>query len=108
MRKGLRKRPRRTSVNMKLLELKNLFHQELSFIYSDSEIETIFYWVAEKNLDKPASMLKFALNEEWFEFQENKNRFLFQLRELKTRKPVQYVVGETEFYGLKFFVNENV
>ena len=93
---------------MKLLELKNLFHQELNSIYSKSEIETIFYWVAETNLDKPVSMLKLALNEEWPEFEEHKNRFLFQLMELKTRKPVQYVVGETEFYGLKFFVNEHV
>src|SRR5690606_39351662 len=93
---------------MKLSELKNLFHKELHSIYSDTEIETIFFWIAEKILEKPASMLKLALNEDWFEFEENKNRFLFQLMELKTRKPVQYVVGETEFYGLKFFVNENV
>lgn len=93
---------------MKLSELKNLFHKELHSIYSDTEIETIFFWIAEKILEKPASMLKLALNEEWFEFEENKNRFLFQLMELKTQKPVQYVLGETEFYGLKFFVNEHV
>ncbi len=106
--KRLPKCTRRSSINMKLLELKNLFHQELNSIYSESEIETIFYWVAETNFDKPVSMLKLALNEEWPEFEEHKNRFLFQLMELKTRKPVQYVVGETEFYGLKFFVNEHV
>lgn len=93
---------------MKLLELKRLFHRELGVIYSETEIDTLFFWVAEKILDKPASILKLALNEEWFEFQENKNRFLFQLMELKSHKPIQYVLGETEFYGLKFFVNENV
>ncbi len=93
---------------MKLLELKNLFQKELGSLYSESEIDTIFFWIAEKILDKPASMLKLALNEEWFEFEENRKRFLFQLMELKNHKPVQYVLGETEFYGLKFFVNENV
>ena len=30
------------------------------------------------------------------------------LDELKTGKPLQYVLGETEFYGLKFKVNTNV
>lgn len=93
---------------MKLLELKNLFQKELNEIYSESEIDILFFWLAEKNLEKPASMLKLALNEEWHEFEENRNRFLFQLMQLKTHKPFQYVLGETEFYGLKFFVNENV
>lgn len=93
---------------MKLLELKNLFHKELNSIYSESEIDMIFFWLAEKIVDKPASMIKLALNEEWTEFEQNKNRFIFQLMELKTHKPFQYVLGETEFYGLKFFVNENV
>lgn len=93
---------------MKLLELKNLFQKELTEIYSESEINTIFFWLAEKNLDKSASILKLALNEEWREFEENKNRFLFQLMELKNHKPFQYILGEAEFYGLKFFVNEDV
>lgn len=93
---------------MKLLELKNLFQKELNSVYSEPEIDTIFFWLAEKNLDKPASILKLALNEEWTEFEKNRQRFLFQLMELKSHKPLQYVLGETEFYGLKFFVNENV
>ncbi|MGA9212995.1 peptide chain release factor N(5)-glutamine methyltransferase, partial [Kaistella sp.] len=30
------------------------------------------------------------------------------INELKTGKPYQQILGETEFYGLKFFVDENV
>lgn len=93
---------------MKLIALKTQFHKELKSIYSESEIETIFFWIAEKILDKPVSMLKLALNEEWLEFEENRNRFLFKLMELKSHKPIQYVLGESEFYSLKFLVNENV
>ena len=32
----------------------------------------------------------------------------FSVKELKTHKPVQYVTGKTNFYGLEFLVNENV
>ena len=32
----------------------------------------------------------------------------FAVKELKTNKPLQYVLGETEFNGLRFFVDESV
>lgn len=35
-------------------------------------------------------------------------KFHFTLKELRSGKPLQYVLGETEFYGLKFLLNENV
>lgn len=93
---------------MKLRELRDLYRKELKSIYTQSEIDTIFYWVAESIIDKPQSILQLALEEEWYEFEERKNQFLFKLLLLKAQKPVQYIVGETEFYGMKFFVNEAV
>ena len=89
-------------------QLKKIFQTELNSIYSESEIDRIFYWVAEKILDKPESILRLASEEEWIELEEKKNLFLFKLMLLKDHKPVQYILGETEFYGMKFFVNENV
>ncbi len=93
---------------MKLSELKGLYEKELNSLYSSSEIEIIFFWIAEKIIGKSQSILRLALTEEWFEFEEKKNLFLFKLLQLKEQKPIQYILGETEFYGMKFFVNENV
>jgi len=93
---------------MKLKELKDNFHRELGGIYTESEIETVFYAVAEKILDVSSAILKLTQNEEWPEFETKKQQFFFKLLALKEQKPLQYVLGETEFYGMKFFVNENV
>jgi release factor glutamine methyltransferase len=35
-------------------------------------------------------------------------QFLEAISALKTGKPFQQILGETEFYGMKFFVNEHV
>lgn len=93
---------------MKLSELKDIYYQELNTIYPADEIDVIFFWIAEKVLEKPQSILRLALNEEWSDFEEKKNRILFKLIQLKKHRPVQYILGETEFFGMKFFVNENV
>lgn len=93
---------------MKLSALKKKFEIELNQIYSKSEIDTIFYWTAEKIVRKPQSILRLALDEEWHEFEERKNIFWLYLLELKQKKPFQYVLGETEFYGFRFFVNKDV
>lgn len=39
---------------------------------------------------------------------EDEKRLLEVISELKTSKPYQHILGETDFYGMTFYVNENV
>ena len=51
--------------------------------------------------------LKYSMSREIKEEDKNKIREMLMLR-AKSRKPLQYILGEWEFYGLPFKVRENV
>lgn len=93
---------------MKLSQILSLFQEDLKRLYSKSEIENIFFILAEKTLNQDLFTIRATLNEEQPEEALHFFFFLFKLSELKAGKPIQYVVGETEFFKMKFFVNENV
>ena len=81
------------------------FTQELSSIFDEKEIESFFYIILEafhelKRVDlalNPDLELDTIQLLQW-------ETVLFQLKE---QKPIQYILGETEFFGLPFYVNEN-
>ena len=91
---------------MIISELKEFFKNQLSEIYTDSEISELFSIFCNKIL----GMDKFELRiSQHHIISEEQTRVFKQLiSELKTGKPYQQILGETEFYGLKFFVDENV
>lgn len=91
---------------MTLSELKKIFSQELSKLYSSGENSEIFTIVAQKILDLDRFQLRVNGDQNISERKEN--QFQEILIALKTGKPFQQILGETEFYGLKFFVNEHV
>lgn len=91
---------------MTIFNIKILFQEELSEIYSKSETEELFSIFAEHFLNLNKIELRHSLEKELSE--SDYNQFSKAISELKTGKPFQQILGETEFYGMKFFVNEHV
>ena len=91
---------------MLIKNYKTTFLLELSSLYDEKEIESFFYLILEKlhglkRIDlalKPETVIDGIHLKQW------KNI----VSDLKSYKPIQYILGETEFYGLPFLVNENV
>ncbi|KQS92821.1 HemK/PrmC family methyltransferase [Chryseobacterium sp. Leaf394] len=91
---------------MTFADLKTHFIQQLSKVYSDSESKFIFQIFAESIFELN------AVQQRQFSDENVSNDIQIQfesiISELKTGKPYLQILGETEFYGMKFFVDENV
>ncbi len=89
---------------MTFKEIKSSFHNELSPFFDEQEIDSFFYLVLEKyhRLKRVDLALQPHLKVSATEFEQWK----FVLEELKTQKPIQYILGETFFCDLIFKVNE--
>ncbi len=91
---------------MKLSEIKIAFQKELPDLYSKSEIEELFAIFCEHFLELNKVELRFNLDKDLSEVESQK--LSETISELKTGKPFQQILGETEFFGMKFFINEHV
>ncbi|WP_138433634.1 peptide chain release factor N(5)-glutamine methyltransferase [Winogradskyella algicola] len=91
---------------MKAKDLKDIFHKELDQIYGKDEVASFFYLSLEHRLS--VARIQLQLDPE-FTLSKPEIDFFFEILEgLKQQKPIQYLLGETEFYGLLFKVNDNV
>lgn len=90
---------------MLVKEYKTTFLNELSPLYDEMEIESFFYIILESFHNK--KRIDLALNPEMEMDALQLLRWESTLAELKKEKPIQYILGETEFYGLPFLVNKN-
>ncbi|UCE93893.1 MAG: peptide chain release factor N(5)-glutamine methyltransferase [Flavobacteriaceae bacterium] len=91
---------------MRINSIKRLFHDKLKSYYPEQEINSFFHLLAENYLNK--SRLKLALEPELNLDQKESNLFLTALSKLEKEYPIQYIIGHTEFMGMKFRVNEDV
>ena len=91
---------------MKLTNYKSKFLQELSPIYDEMETASFFYLIME-HLHQ-LKRIDLALNPETEISESDVEKWSAILSALKIEKPIQYLLGKTEFYGLKLKVNENV
>lgn len=91
---------------MLIQEFKRHFFLELSKLYPETEIQSFFNILVEFKLH--LSRIQLALEHN---FELDNNDFVFlknALSKLKNQIPIQYIVGETAFYGLMFKVDKNV
>ena len=82
------------------------FRQKMTDLYDVSEIETLFFMGFEALFSK--KKIDFVLHPNETLSVENLQKWNQFLLELMQGKPIQYILGITEFYGLPFIVNENV
>ena len=91
---------------MTISDIKNIFQKELTTIYHSSEIAELFSIFIEKSTGFNKIQQRQLAQDHLSETQLSDLNSA--LSELKTGKPFQQILGETEFYGFQFFVDENV
>ena len=91
---------------MLIKEYRANFINELLFIYDEKEIESFFYLILEKN--HQLKRIDLALNPELELSESQLQEWNAILDQLKNQKPIQYILEETYFYGLPFYVDKNV
>ena len=87
-------------------DYKIYFKKEISALYSEAESSILFEIFLEHLTDLNKIELRKVITQEI----EKTHSVELQniIEQLKTGKPYQQILGETEFYGLKFFVDEHV
>ncbi|MBN2868577.1 MAG: peptide chain release factor N(5)-glutamine methyltransferase [Flavobacteriaceae bacterium] len=90
---------------MKLKDLKQKFHEQLDAIYGKEEAQTFFFMLTEYY--SAIKRIDLALNTELTIEDDFVIKYESALEALQNHKPIQYIIGKTEFYGLPFYVNEN-
>ena len=89
-----------------LSQLKIKFLNLLKDEYPAQEVSSFFNLLIESYLGM--NRLDFALKQGKELTLEEKEKFESAIHRLSLHEPIQYIIGETEFFGLKFKVNKNV
>jgi release factor glutamine methyltransferase len=91
---------------MILKSLRTFFNDELIGYYPDTEIESFFNLLSEDILN----LKRIAISQNLYAVVSGKKyeRFQKAIAKLKNYEPIQYILGNTEFYGIIFEVNPSV
>jgi len=91
---------------MILKSLRTFFNDELIGYYPETEVESFFNLLSEEILN----MKRITISQNLYAVVSGKKYEKFQkaITRLKNYEPIQYILGNTEFYGLVFEVNPSV
>lgn len=90
---------------MIISELKEKFFATLVELYPKEEIQSFFNILSQEYFG--LSRLDIALNPKTKISLQSLNKIEDALLRLQEHEPIQYIVGNTEFYGLPFYVNKH-
>lgn len=90
---------------MILKDILNIYHKELDDLFGNEEVNSFFNILIEHYLD--LKRIHLVLEPEYAITKEEEQPLFEALAHLKLQKPIQYILGETEFYGLPFKVNQH-
>jgi release factor glutamine methyltransferase len=90
---------------MTLTTFKLFFTEALSEIYPNTEIDSFFFILMEEKLN--LQRIDTVLKPDFLISDKDVTELKSILKRLQKEEPIQYILGNTEFYGLPFFVDEN-
>ncbi|WP_113635349.1 peptide chain release factor N(5)-glutamine methyltransferase [Nubsella zeaxanthinifaciens] len=91
---------------MQFIELVQLYQDKLNLLYDEEEVQSLFLMAVKDTLGYNRS--DYLLNKQQIVPDTALLRLNNILNELVLGKPIQYILGYAEFYGLKFNVNPSV
>lgn len=91
---------------MKIKDIQLIFHKELDKIYGLEEVKSFFFLLIKSYYE--ITRLALALDNNLSLTKSEQELIFSALQDLKKEKPIQYILGETEFFALPFKVNESV
>lgn len=91
--------------NMILKEFKLFFNEALSTIYPKTEIDSFFFILMEEKLK--LQRIDTVLKPDFLITKKNLIDLKTIVKRLQKEEPIQYIIGNTEFYSLPFLVNKN-
>ncbi|MBT8252377.1 MAG: peptide chain release factor N(5)-glutamine methyltransferase [Flavobacteriaceae bacterium] len=91
---------------MRLKSIQKIFHKQLDPIYGKQEVDSFFFILIEYYFNLPRYYL--ALDPDFGLSKDEQALMIKALHDLKQERPIQYIIGVTNFLGMPFKVNENV
>ncbi|WP_299335620.1 peptide chain release factor N(5)-glutamine methyltransferase [uncultured Psychroserpens sp.] len=90
---------------MRLKDILDIYHKELDALYGKNEVDSFFDLVIEHYLN--IKRIHIVLEPEYVISKVEEQPIFEVLSKLKLEQPIQYILGETEFFGLPFKVNQH-